>query len=42
MRAGQRGVVSLSDYRETLGGYLYRTAAHWLRNRLRHAFGARH
>ena len=42
VRAGQRGVVSLSDYRETLGGYLYRTAAHWLRNRLRHAFGTRH
>jgi putative peptide zinc metalloprotease protein len=38
VRAGQRGVVSLTAYRESVGGFLYRAATDWVRRRVKRAF----
>jgi putative peptide zinc metalloprotease protein len=37
LRAGQRGVASLSSYHECIADHLYRAAAAWVRDRYRHA-----
>ncbi len=39
VRAGQRGMVALATYRDSIGGFIYRTVASWVRDRVRRAFG---